>query len=73
MDLDAGGRTGRAAGLDAVPVLEATFIEAGPVGGFALSLLESFVKSTISEALPLPLPFDVSAFADPSFPAPLDR
>lgn len=70
---EAGGRTGRVAGLDAVPGIAAAFVEAGAVDGFDVSALGSFVKSTISRALALFLLFEVSAFVVPSMIVSSDR
>lgn len=59
------GRAGMAAGLGAVLEVVAAFAGLRAGGGFGLSLLKSFVKSTISRALPLLLSFGLPAFAGP--------
>jgi hypothetical protein len=61
---DAAGRAGIVAGLGAVLEVVAAFAGLRAGGGFGLSLLESFVRSTISLAFPLLLSFG-NSFAVP--------
>jgi hypothetical protein len=70
---DAGGRAGMEVGLDAVVEVVVAFAGLRAGGGFGLSLLGSFVRSTTSRGLPLFLPFEVSAFADPLIVVSSDR
>jgi hypothetical protein len=72
VERDAGGRAGMVVGLDAVVEVVVAFAGLRAGGGFGLSLLESFVRSTISLAFPLPLSFGTS-FADPLITVSSDR
>ena len=71
---DATGRAGMVVGLDAVveAVVALAGLRAGGGGRFRLSLLESFVRSTISRAFPLLLSFD-NSLADPLIRVSSDR
>lgn len=69
---DAGGRAGMAAGLGAVLEVLVAFAGLRSGGRFGLSLLESFVRSTISRAFPLLLAFGAS-FAGPLITVSSDR
>jgi hypothetical protein len=70
---DAAGRAVVMTGLDAVVEVVVALAGLRVGGGIGLSLLESFVRSTTSRGLPLFLPFDVSAFADPLIVVSSDR
>lgn len=69
---DATGRAGMVAGLDAIVEVVVALAGLRAGGGFRLSLLESFVRSTISRAFPLLLSFD-KPFADPVITVSSDR
>ena len=67
------GRAGREAGLNVVAEELAAFAEVRAGGGLGISLLESFVRSTMSRGPPLFLPFAMSAFAGPMIVMSFDR
>ena len=70
---DTVGRAGMVAGLETIIEEVVGFAELRAGVGLGRSLLESPVRSTMSRGLPLFLPFEVSAFAEPLIVVSFDR